>query len=189
MKFQGKGCSEAEGVVFWASSLESEGLPSRRLRSILSHIIARETLTLQPRPRHPCERLMITAWRQWVASARHGPKRRTNHSALLVSHFATQLPSEPPGTSAWKAILPLKFCQRTFFCTEPSCSRRLWAEAQERRRRPSEILFAPPTATRNGLAPPRPIGAPLTSENGSGNKLAKNLNWPKIIHRLGQRPQ
>ena len=33
----------------------------------------------------------------------------------------------------------------------------------ERRRRPSELQFAsPPVATRNGLAPPAQIGAPLT---------------------------
>lgn len=43
-------------------------------------------------------------------------------------------------------------------------------------------------AMRNGLAPPPPKGAPVTSENSSGKKLAKNLNWPKISRRLCHRP-
>ncbi len=47
-----------------------------------------------------------------------------------------------------------------FFCPPRARSRRLWAGAGERRRRASELSFAaPPVATRNGLAPPRRIGA------------------------------
>src|SRR5208283_5352059 len=72
-----------------------------------------------------------------------------------------------------------------FFCPARASSRRLWAGAGERRRRASERLFAaPPVATRNGLAPPPPRGAPVTPENLS-EKACENpglaQNRPQIM--------
>jgi hypothetical protein len=63
------------------------------------------------------------------------------------------------------ANLTVLHAHRPLFKGGWTTSRRLFAWAGERRRRPSEPQFAsPPVATRNGLAQPMRIGAPGASE-------------------------
>jgi hypothetical protein len=50
------------------------------------------------------------------------------------------------------------------------------------------LLALPPVATRNGLAPPRRIGAPTTPENQS-TIMMYTANHPAITHKLFHRPE